>query len=293
MNTLKKMYNPNKKAIDEHEFIALIHHHITENTPSGIKIREKFSLDLPTEPLFKNTKMSGGNRSTHYDLQIVMPQENETENETENVKNVELKYSCKYKPIDASKQPWIDCVQCYNGPGNKFSIGNKYAKNFYETCVDEIIGHFDIKTPKPSFEEWAKDAFKQSKPSTEFVNELREVGYKSTYLSNMRKTFNKQFIATADDLMRLLVEVQKIVDVVFNSKDYWLQIHGDIAEPDKFHVKWTNKINPPEITSVEQEFSKNHSDINFKLICADDNILHAKLRWGYGQCITNIRIDIK
>ena len=289
MDLLKKCYNPHKKSIDEHEFINLIHHHLTNNTPSGIKIREKFALDLPTEPLFKNTKMAGGTRSTHYDLQLVIP----TEKDTEIIKNVELKYSCKFKPIDITKQPWIDCVQCYNGPGNKFTIGNKYAKKFYETCIDEIIKHYNIKTIKPSFEEWAKDAFKQSKPSTEFVKELREVGYKSTYLSNMRKTFNKQFIATADDLMCLLVEAQKIIDVVFSTKDFWLQIHGDISEPDTFHVKWTNKINPPEIISVEQEFSKEHSDINFKFICAGDNTLYGKLRWGYGQCITNIRIDIK
>ena len=79
MDLLKKFYNPHKKSIDEHEFINLIHHHLTNNTPSGIKIREKFALDLPTEPLFKNTKMAGGTRSTHYDLQLVIPTEKDTE----------------------------------------------------------------------------------------------------------------------------------------------------------------------------------------------------------------------
>ena len=285
----KKKYDPHKKSTDEKEFLSRIHYHDINNTPSGIKIRESFAKDLPTETLFKTMKISGGTRSIHHDLQLVVPKENESDI----IKNVELKYSCQFKPIDTAKQPWSTCVQFYNGPGNKFSIGTLYAKKFYDSCIDEIIAHFDIQSPKPSFEEWSKDAFKQSKPSTEFVKEIREKGYKSKYLSDCRKNFNKTFVASSSDLVCLFVEAQKVIDYVFNCKDYWLQIHGDINDPDMFHVKWTNKINPPEIISVKQEFSKNHSDINFKLTCSDNQILYAKMRWGYGQCITNIRIDIK
>jgi hypothetical protein len=90
-----------------------------------------------------------------------------------------------------------------------------------------------------------------------------------------------------------MIEVQKISEEVLNCKDFWLQIHGDIDDPDKFHVKWTNKIVMPEIVSVEQLKSKDNCDINFKFICDDNSEFFAKMRWGYGQCITNIRIDIK
>jgi hypothetical protein len=44
---------------------------------------------------------------------------------------------------------------------------------------------------------------------------------------------------------------------------------------------------------VEQEHSKSGCDVNFKFVCEDGSVFYAKLRWGYGQCITNIRLDIK
>ena len=56
-----------------------------------------------------------------------------------------------------SKLPWENGVQFYNGPGNKFTVGNIYAKTFYATALDEIIVHLEIKTPKPRYEEWEKD----------------------------------------------------------------------------------------------------------------------------------------
>jgi hypothetical protein len=42
---------------------------------------------------------------------------------------------------------------------------------------------------------------------------------------------------------------------------------------------------------VEKDQSK--SDVDFVFTCEDGSVFHAKLRWGYGQCITNIRLDIK
>lgn len=49
----------------------------------------------------------------------------------------------------------------------------------------------------------------------------------------------------------------------------------------------------PEIVSVEQIKLKDNCDIIFKFICDDSSEFFAKMRLGYGQCITNIRIDIK
>ena len=282
------MKDSHKKSKDEAINIALIHSHINNNTPSGMKIRHAFIKAFPNEPLFNSTLESGANRSTHHDLQIKF----ET-NHNFNIKTVEFKGSKYYKPIDIAKKPWVNGVQFYNGTGSKFSIGNKYARHFYNTMLDEIIQYLKIQTPKPSYDIWAKDAFKQGKPKSPFVCELREKGYGSDYLSECRKKCNKEFVADENDLKILIEEVQKIADETLSCKDYWLQIHGDINNPETFYVHWTKKITMPLIKRVEQLKSRENCDINFKFICEDGSEFQSKLRWGYGQCITNIRIDIK
>jgi len=287
MAKVKKLTNSHQKSKDETIAISLIHHHLNTNTPSGIKLREAFIKDLPTETPFINTKISGATRNIHHDLQLIISTEPEI------IKNVEFKGSKYFKPIDYAKAPWINGVQFYNGPGNKFSIGKDYAQKFYDECLNEIITELNILTPKPSYDEWSRDAFRQGKPNTPFVRELREKGYCSEYLSDIRKKFNKTFIATSSQLTKLMFEIQQIANDVLSCKDYWLQIHGDINEPEHFNVRWTAKIEMPEIISIEQLKSKENCDINFKFICQDNSEFYAKMRWGYGQCITNIRIDIK
>lgn len=277
--------NSHQKSKDEAINIDLIHNHLKNNTPSGIKIRETFTSNLPLEQQFISTEQSGATRSAHHDLNLKMSDGT--------LKSVEFKGSKHFKPIDSTKSPWVNGVQFYNGTGSKFKMGNIYSKKFYNNCIDKLIQDLNITTPKPSYEEWSNDAFRQGKPKTPFVCELREKAYCSDYLSNVRKEFNKTFIASTFELTDLMIEVQAIADEVLSCKDYWLQIHGDINDPEKFHVKWTNKITMPEIVSIEQLKSKDNCDINFKFICKDDSEFFAKMRWGYGQCITNIRIDIK
>ena len=279
-----KPKDSHKKSKDEAINITRIHYHVNNNTPSGVKIRESYEKEFPNEPMFISTVASGANRSTHHDLKLQFAND---------LKTVEFKGSQYYKNIDSSKHPWVNGVQFYNGTGSKFSIGQKYAREFYDLMIDQIIEHFKMESPKPSFEVWAKDAFAQGKPKTPFVCELREKGYTGEYLSNLRKEFNKNFTATNMDLIVLMGEVQTIADSALNCKDYWLQIHGDIDDPELFHVKWSAKILMPQIQEISQVISKGCCDINFQIICCDGTEFSTKLRWGYGQCITNIRVDIK
>ena len=277
---------PHMRADNEALSLAKIHTHINNNTPCGAKIKEAFNTAFPDTPQFVRSLMSGGNRSVHHDLKIEFNNDNAC-------KTVEFKGSKHKKPIDSTKQPWVNGVQFYNGTGSNFSVGKEYAKQFYDKMLDEIIAYFGITVKKPSFEEWSKDAFTQSKPKTPFVKELREKGYKSEYLSDCRKKFNKEFVLNADQLETLKNEVFTVSNEVLSSKDYWLQIHGAMETPDDFEVRWTGKLTMLPIVSVEQEQSKSGCDVNFKFVCEDGSAFHAKLRWGYGQCITNIRLDIK
>jgi hypothetical protein len=281
---------PHTRSDNEALSLAKIHTHINKDTPCGAKIRDAFITAFPNTPQFIKSVMSGGNRSIHHDFKIEI---SDVASIADAYKTVEFKGSKHKKPIDTTKPPWVNGVQFYNGTGSNFSVGKEYAKQFYDTMMDEIIAHFGILTPKPTFEEWSKDAFTQSKPKTPFVKELREKGYKSEYLSESRKKFNKLFTLTAEQLEILKNEVFAISTKVLESKDYWLQIHGAMEDPSDFEVSWTGKLSMPPIVSVEQEQSKSGCDVNFAFTCEDGSIFHAKLRWGYGQCITNIRLDIK
>lgn len=88
-------------------------------------------------------------------------------------------------------------------------------------------------------------------------------------------------------------EVQKLTDNILSCKDYWLQIHGDINNADAFYVHWSDNLVMPQIETVEKVVSPTDCDINYRFICIDGNVFFIKLRWGYGQCISNIRVDFK
>jgi hypothetical protein len=63
--------------------------------------------------------------------------------------------------------------------------------------------------------------------------------------------------------------------------------------PDNFEVNWYGNVIMSQIEKIEKVVSKNSSDMNFMITCEDGTTYNAKMRWGYGQCITNIRIDLK
>jgi hypothetical protein len=278
-----------QKSKDEHMNLKEIHEHLAHSTPSGIKIKNAFSNAFPQTPIFDKSVESGGNRSTHYDF--ILNWDNEASNPVS--KTVEFKGNKEKFNINNQKRPWTYGVQFFNGPGNKFSIGRKYAQQFYETMLDKIINEKNIQTPKPSYEVWAADAFRQSKPQTPFVCELREKLYKSTYLSDIRREFNKNFTITKEDEDLLKNEVYEVANKVLREKDYWLHIAGTMDNPDNFEVNWYGNVIMSQIEKIEKVVSKNSSDMNFMITCEDGTTYNAKMRWGYGQCITNIRIDLK
>jgi hypothetical protein len=281
----KKLSNPHKKSDDEAINIKKIHAHIKDSTPSGQKIKEAFANTFKDIPLFETTIISGGTRGKHYDFIIRLAGGEE--------KTVEYKGAKKKSVIDTGKQPWSNGVQFYNGLANNFSVGHLYARKFYNTMLDCIIAHFNIVAPKPPYDDWAKDVFISGKPKGAFQCELREKGYMGAYLDECRKQFNKKFILSAIELQQLQTEVSKRASDVLAQKDYWLQIHGDIDDPANFEVQWRGNIKFEPIAETTQIHSASGCDVNFEFKCIDRNNLKAKLRWGYGQCISNLRLDLK
>jgi hypothetical protein len=288
----KRKHNQNSK--DEEEKLKLIAYHINTNTLCGQKIKQSFHQTFPDEEeCFDSCKVYGG-RDIKYDLGLIW-------SVLDKEKSCEAKMSDEKKSIDPKKSPWSNAVQGLNGIGNKFSIGRDYAKQFYDNAMDEIIAHYPLTKPKPSYEEWISDVFKCGKPTTDFVCELSEQsnkGSEGSYLfETIRKKYNKTFIASTEQLEIFKNEMFTQANKAFAQKDFWLQINGPMNEPDDFEIRWTGKFQIPEIISVKQKWTnvKKYSDCNihFQLTCSDGSIFTPILRWGYGQCLTNLRVDLK
>ena len=287
----KTVKNAHKKASDEKINIDKLHYHINNNTESGKKIRNCFNL-LDENIKLTKTIQCGADRKTHYDFKI----ETETNKDIFDNFRVEFKGSEQFVVIDENKPPWFYGVQFYNGPGSSFNIGHIYAKKFYDNCLDKIIDKLNITIPKPSYDEWVKDAFRQGSPQTEFVKKIKELyvtdyNFHSYLFNDLRMEFNKTFKLSDYEIDIFKTEAEKIIENVLNEKDYWLQIHGNIDNPEEFNVKWSKKYSFTKIIKIEQTF-KTDKDININLICSNNKIFKAKMRWGGRQCITNIRIDI-
>jgi hypothetical protein len=209
-----------------------------------------------------------GGRGFHYDLLIDH--------------KIRVEYKGSKSKMDI-RRPWANGVQFLNGTGNSFSIGHWYASTFYPhlTTLKELHG---LSEPVPPYEEWIKDAFVQGKPKTPFVCELREKTDKGKKCYAYRTTFNKAFELSKEQLDQFASEVYIKANQVLSEKDRWLQVNQDT-------IRWSEKVEMPQIIKSEQ-IRKTNSDIQCQFTCQDGSIFKAKLRWGYGQCITNLRVDL-
>lgn len=224
-----------------------------------------------------------GGRGHHYDLIV--------QTET-NMYQVEHKGSCHYTPISADDAPWKTGVQFYNGTASKFTVGHVYSRLWYDTYITTgVMSHeYDIVTPIPTYDEWKKDSFRQGTPATPFVKELRVKTDKGEKIkkSVFRANFVRDFDLTEEEKQQLITEVALIANECLSEKQLWLQVHGDLD--GECHVHWSPKVDPIRITSVNIVKNK---DVEFIFMCDDQPIIRSILRWGYGQGITNLRMDLK
>jgi hypothetical protein len=291
----------------EADVLDKIYHHVTEATPSGQKIKAAFATAFEGNQIGSVYK-SGGGRQNKHDFKI-STQGTGTQGTSaagtsaagtgtsaaETQSTVELKQSKDKKPIKTYLPPWTSAVQFLNFPADRFAAGHVYTRRFYDNVLDK----FNLTLPKPSYEEWAKDAFRQGKPQTPFVQELKRL-YSiddSAFLA-ARSDFNRTFILTPDQLETLKTEAYAYATAALAAKDYWLQIHGEIDEPDGFHVQWTPKICLPPLSSFTIKQLEGDKDIECELTSSEyihgtTKSFRTKMRWGYGQGLTNLRVDLK
>jgi hypothetical protein len=263
---------------------------IVDGINSGSSLSEgmiKTFKDQYNQTIIKARKTSS--RKQHNDFEILIK-------ETNQWKKIEHKGSRKLKNISDEDKPWSDSCQFYNGDPKPFSICQKYINQWWDEYIASgyLIDKYELENGLPTFEEWSKDAFRQGKPKTAFLRELRSKSKQKNGVESLfkeRKSFNRNFNEniTQEDLDLLMSEIQPIYKNIMKDKQYWLKINGDIH--DKFNFMWFQNTSPSRLVRIE--CIQNKLDPMFRCFCDDGSDFVAHLRWGYNQGIANLRLDFK
>ncbi len=270
----------------EEKDLEFITNAIHNKTSAGVYLmkvyKERFGKDIQDARRIEGA----GSKKAHYDFEI----------QVDNVwYTVEHKGSWKYEPIDKTQPPWIQGVQFYNGIADRYTLGRRYAKEWYDKYI--ASGHlskkYDIKAPIPAYEVWLKkDAMMCGDPKTPFGIELRSRfrgDGKSGGCFDERNEMRKNFTVSDEDLEVIKEEVLALAQKVLSQKKFWLQIQGNLE--DKFYCDWHPELVLTTISKVEKE--EKCSDLLLKFTCDMGFQIKAMLRWGKGQGLSNIRIDLR
>lgn len=297
-NVIKKLSGPkidgrHTAKIDESKRVKWICDNINNNTELGLKIKTKYT------ELFKkdiSNVIFKGTNGRHYDILIT--------NTDGSLKKCEEKGSKKYRKIETMKKPWENSVQIYNGPGNKFSIGRKYARFWYDNvvCDTAIKEKYNIEYTIPTFEDWETDAYSCGDPKTQYGRALKKtyreihpnssLGGKGNSSYDYRLNVNNKFILAFSDKEKktMINEIQEKMNAILVEKECWLQTTGEIDQD--FNFKWYNKIEVPVIQDITILYKKG-SDITFNITTDSPFIMKGIIRFGKGTGFSNIRVDIK
>ena len=283
------------KQIEEQR-IRFICDSINNRTGLGTQMRNKYMELFGKE--ISNVVTMGGGLKDHYDFVI-----NHTDNTSKRCE--EKGTDTYYEYISNFKIPWENSVQRYNGSGDKFSIGRKYAKLWWEKVVNDktIKSDYNLDCEIPTEEEWlSMDAFKNGDPTSPYgvllKKKFRErfpgrtsMNGKKGVPYDYRKNVNPLFTFTEEDEAVLIKELQAILDEIMDEKECWLQTTGTITGP--FNFKWYDKIPSPKIEKITMSW-KEGADIYFH--CSTENPqrnFKCILRFGKGTGFSNIRLDIR
>jgi len=271
---------------------------------SEINTRSEFGLEMVSshKSLFGKDIASvikkGSNRD-HYDITIHYKDGTTKKCEEKGTDNYQI-------DLGSFEIPWANSVQRFNGLGNQFKIGIKYAEMWYEKVVMDTVltTDYNITCSVPTISDWLKgDAFQCGDPTTDWGKSLKEnyrIRHPGSSMNNKkgspydyRLNVNKIFIEAfnEEDKQILLKEVQCKLDDIMNEKECWLQTSGKIT--DKLSFKWYDKIISPKINDVNLTWREG-ADIYFNFIAEEENYnFQCILRFGKGTGFSNIRFDIR
>lgn len=266
--------------------IAAIVAAIHGRTSQGIRLIEAFRTAMGGKEIADARERTGGNRSTHYDFEILV----------DGVwRKVEHKGSAACVPVNPADSPWAAGVQFHNGGCEKYAIARAYTRIWYDLFVGSgrLKTDWGLKSEIPSYEEWyTKDAKAQGDPKTAFGRELKAAvragrGARGSLLE-LREEANAAFAPSEEELRAFGEEALVELRAALEQKEFWLTVHGDPA--GEFFCYWWPQFTLGDIESVTLRREK---DLFFDIVCVGGMRFSCLLRWGKGAGFSNVRMDAR
>ena len=261
------------------------------NNPVGLKLKQSFAERFGEEIVA--AKERPGNRGVHYDFEIQIKSK-------PNVWfRIEHKGSQHNVPISPKQTPWSAGVQFHNGGCEKYGIAKTYAHTWYDMYIGSgaLTAEFGLVSPIPTFDQWfLNDVKVQGDPKTAYGIELkkkvRDARGPRASLLEKREAVNAAFNPTTVDIDGFKLQTLTILNEALEQKDYWLTIHGRIADGagvDDFHCAWYPKFT---LDKIQLLAIRKEKDVWFDFAC-DAFRFSSLLRWGKGAGFSNLRIDAR
>jgi len=275
-----------KAGEQETRDIAAIVAAIHDRTEKGLRLIDAFRTATGGQEILDARARTGGNRSTHYDFEILVG---------DVWRKVEHKGSAACVPVNPADTPWAAGVQFHNGGCEKYAIARAYTRAWYDLYVGSgrLVAEWGLKSAIPSYEEWyAKDAKSQGNPRTAFGRELkaavRAVRGERGSLLELREEVNAAFTPTEEELRAFGEEALVELRAALEQKEFWLTVHGDPA--GEFYCHWWPQFTLGEVESVTPRREK---DLFFDIVCVGGMRFSCLLRWGKGAGFSNVRMDAR
>lgn len=275
----------NAKKNEDADVKAIVAALNSPQSVQGAKLLSAFKEETGLDIESARQPQGAGGRSEHYDFEI----------QVGGIwYKVEHKGTQTYKDFNNNSPPWIGGVQFYNGTAKKYTLGCLYARQWYDRYISSgaISRKYGISSSVPDYESWfAKDAMRQGDPSTPFGLELRSKfrgDDKKGGCFDERNEMTRDLVFSDSDMETFKAEVLSTAQSALKEKDYWLQINGDIN--GEFYCKWSRQLSITTITDVKRIEC---ADVHFEFSTDMGFPINAKLRWGKGQGLSNLRIDLK
>jgi len=238
-----------------------------------------------------------GGSCNHFDIIIKMK-----DGTTKNIEHKAIK-----SIINDNERPWSLTPQLLNGPYNFTALSIEYCEFWYSKIMPGLQRLFPDLPELPDYESWLKGDATMGSVKTEFGKSLKEIRknekkkkiidklYKKTI-----KVFFKHTLKNKAEILELFKKdlTTKMKDCL-SQKHLWLNANYETTntiEPSQLFLTVT-----PQISNISIDINLNENNNKYPKITLYYNLSsnpdkkfkgEARLRWGNGNGIANIRWNI-
>jgi len=262
------------------------------------KLEELFSeTDLDVSTIKSFSKAGGCNK--HYDLIIHF-----IDDSTKTIEHKGIKMT-KKSPVNDFERPWSLTPQLLNET-YQFARTSIYLDLWYTKAMPELKAKWPDLPEFPSYNEWIKLDASMGSAKSDWGKALKIKRQLSkanlTFIDNIYKKYLKQFWTTISSNSEFMEELKQDlftnISLVLEDKNYWINTFYKTSKEIVPEFSFISKT--PQISNLNIEIdlgtSKNlpKAILKYNLTSNPDKIFigEARLRWGNGNGISNIRWNI-